>query len=96
MKSGFKRTISWIKYQLAVATENLNQYLDYLIYPNFHGVNKLFVLSFEYNAHQTSHRGSFHLKVEIKDYNFIIYWQNLLDQPKKDDLRTNDNIQKLR
>ena len=30
------------------------QYLDYLIGPNFRGVNRFFVLSFENNAHRTS------------------------------------------
>ena len=33
-----------------------NLYLDYLIDPSFQGVNRLFVLSFEDNAHQTSYK----------------------------------------
>ena len=32
-----------------------NQYLHYLIDPSFQGVNRLFILSFENNAHQTSY-----------------------------------------
>ena len=31
LKSGFKRTINWNKYQPKVATERQNQYLDLLI-----------------------------------------------------------------
>ena len=44
LKSGFKRTIDWNKYQTKVLIERQNQYLDYLIEPRFHGVNRLSVL----------------------------------------------------
>ena len=44
LKSCFKRTINWNKYQTKVST--INQYLDFLIDPSFQGVNRLFVLSF--------------------------------------------------
>ena len=44
LKSGFKRTINWNKYQSKIAIENHNQYLDYLIDPNFQGVIRFFVL----------------------------------------------------
>ena len=47
LKSGFKRTINWNKYQAKVSTERVNQYLDYLIDPSFQGVNRLLVLPFE-------------------------------------------------
>ena len=51
LKSGFKRAINWNKYQSIVSKERPNQYLDCLIDPGFQGVNRLFVLSFEENAH---------------------------------------------
>ena len=35
---GFKRTITWNKYQLKISTEIQSQYLDYLIDPSFQGV----------------------------------------------------------
>ena len=35
LKSGFKRTINWNKYQPTKSIERLNQYLDYLIDPSF-------------------------------------------------------------
>ena len=46
LKSGFKRTINWNKYQEKVSTEGQNKFLDYLIDPRFQGVNRL-VLLFE-------------------------------------------------
>ena len=42
LKSGFKRTINWNKYQTKVSTERQNQYLDLLTDPSFQGVNRLF------------------------------------------------------
>ena len=51
LKSDFKRTINWNKYQSKISTERPNQYSDYLIDPIFQGVNRLFVLSFENNSH---------------------------------------------
>ena len=47
LKSGFKRTINWNKYQPKISPERQNQYLYFLIHPSFQGVNRLFVLSFE-------------------------------------------------
>ena len=47
LKSGFKRTTNWIKYQSKIVTGRPNQYLGYLIDPSLQGVNRLFVLSFE-------------------------------------------------
>ena len=44
LKSGFKRTINWNKYQSKVSIGKSNQYIIYLIDPSFQGVNKLFVL----------------------------------------------------
>ena len=42
MKSGFRRTTNWNKYQSKISTESPNQYFDYLINPIFQGVNRLF------------------------------------------------------
>ena len=44
LKTGFKRTINWNKYQSEPTLQTPNQYLSYLIDPSFQGVNKLFVL----------------------------------------------------
>ena len=52
LKSGFKRTINWNRYQSKVSPERENHYLDFLIDPSFQGVNRLFVLSFEDEAQE--------------------------------------------
>ena len=44
LKSSFKRTISWNKYQSKVTTQSPNPLLDYIIDPSFQGVNRLFVI----------------------------------------------------
>ena len=93
MKSGFKHTINWNKYQSEALIQNRKQYLDYLIDSHFQGVKRLFILSFEENSDQSRHQGCFLPKVEIKDYNVIIDGQNVFDQPVKNDLRTYDKVQ---
>ena len=95
LKSGFKRTINWNKYQSKRSIERPNQYLDYLIDPSFQGVNKLFVLSTENEAQRTSYKQYYLPTVEIKDYNVMIDVQNFFDQPVRNDLITYDNIQKI-
>ena len=40
LKSVFKRTINWNKYQSKVASQTQNQYLDHLIDPSFKKVNR--------------------------------------------------------
>ena len=67
LKSGFKRTINWNKYESSVRTFSQNRYLNYLINPSFQGVNRLFVLSFENENVRTSHSTYYLSKVEIKD-----------------------------
>ena len=47
LKSGFRRTINWNKYQSDPKTYAKNRYLNHLVYPSYHGVNRYFVISFE-------------------------------------------------
>ena len=47
LKSGFRRTINWNKYQSGPKTYAQKRYLNHLVNPRFQGVNRLFVLSFE-------------------------------------------------
>ena len=47
LKSGFKRTINWNKYQSKLITQAQSHYLDYLVDSSFQGVNRLCVLSLE-------------------------------------------------
>ena len=79
LKSGFKRTINWNEYQPKVSTERPNQYLDFLIDPNFQEVNRLFVLSFENEAQRISIKQYYLPTREIKNYNSMIDGQNFFD-----------------
>ena len=38
LRSGFKRTINWNKYQSKVLAKRQNQHLDFLTDPSFQGV----------------------------------------------------------
>ena len=55
LKSGFRRTINWNKYQSDPKTYAQNRYLNHLVNPSFQGVNRLFVLSFENEDDRLSH-----------------------------------------
>ena len=54
LKTGFKRTINWNEYQSEPTLQTRNRYLNDLIAPSFQGVDRLFVLSFENDAHRRS------------------------------------------
>ena len=77
LKSGFKRTTNWNKYQTKVSTER--QYLDFLIDPSFQGVNRLFILSFENEAQRASYKQYYIPTREIKNYYVLIDGQNFFD-----------------
>ena len=78
LKSGFKRTINWNKYESNIKTHAQNRYLNHLINPRFQGVNRLFVLSFENENGRTSHSAYYLPKVEIKDYNVMLMVKTFL------------------
>ena len=67
LKSGFKRTINWKKYESNVKTFAQDRYLNHLINPSFQGVNRLLVLSFGNENNRTSHSTYYLRKVEIKN-----------------------------
>ena len=93
--SGFKRTISWNKYQSNSNTYAQNQDLNHLVDPSFQGLNRLFTLSFENENGRTSHSGYYLPKVEIKDYNVKIDAKNFFDQPINNDIKTYENIRNI-
>ena len=64
LKSVFKRTIKWNRYQSESKTYIQNRYLNHLLNPSFQGVNRVFELSFENEDDRTYYLP----KVEIKDY----------------------------
>ena len=90
IKSGFKRTINWNKYQSSIKTNAQNRYLNHLVDPSFQGVNRFFVLS-----DRISHLAYYLPKVEIKDYNVMIDGKNFFDQPINNNFKTYENIRKI-
>ena len=95
LKSGFKRVINWNKYLSKPELLRRNPNLNYLVEPNFQGVNRFFVLAFENDAQKTSHSAYYLPNVEIKDYNIMINGENFLDQPVKNNKVTYENIRKI-
>ena len=65
LKSGFKKRISWNKYESSIKTFAQNRYLNYLINTSFQGVIRLFALPFEHENGRTSHSTYYLPKVEI-------------------------------
>ena len=62
LKSAFKTTINWNKYQLTVISEIQNQYLDFLVNPSFQAVNRHNVLLFE-NGDDRKVNTKYYLKI---------------------------------
>ena len=91
-KSGFLKKINWNKYQSKVTKQEKTRCLDYLIDPDFQGVNRLFVLPFENNIDRGSYKRYYLLKVEIKDNNVMIDGRNVFDQLVKFKLRKDPKI----
>ena len=57
LKSGLKRVINWNKYLPKPEVLRRNPNLNHLVEPSFQGVNRLFVLVFEYDTQRTSAKG---------------------------------------
>ena len=95
LKTGFKRTIYWNKYQSEPTIQTRNRYLNYLIDPSISGENMLFVLPFQNDAHRRNYKRYFLRTVEIKDYNVMIDGKTFFNQPIKNDLITYENIQMI-
>ena len=95
LKSGFKRTINWNKYESNLKTIVQNRYLNHLIKSSFQGVSRLFVLPFEHEDHRKSQSKYYLPKVETKDYNVMIDGRNFFDQPINSMTKTYENIRKI-
>ena len=88
LKSRFKRTINWNKYQSKASNKNQDRYFDFFISPSFEGVNRLFVLSFESENGRPGSTGYYLPKVEIKYCNVKINGRNFFDQPADGNIKT--------
>ena len=73
LKSVFKTTLKWNKYRPQMTKQTKTNKLNYLIDPTFNKVNRLFVLLFENEDHRTSFSKYDTTKVDIKDFNVLIY-----------------------
>ena len=94
LKSGFKRTINWNKYQSDPKTYAQNKYLNHLVDQSFQGVNRIFVLSFKNEDGRRSYSYCYLPKVEIKGHNAMIDGKNLFDQLINNDIKIHENIRK--
>ena len=83
LNSGFKRTIKWNKYRSEMTYQSETNNLNYLINPTFIKANGLFVLSFENEEGRTSFSKYYTPKVEIKDFNVLVYGKKFFDVPAK-------------
>ena len=81
LKSGFKRAISWNKYDQKRSVQAPKRYFS--INPSFQGVNK---------DDRRVHTKYYLPTVEIKYYNVMINGQSFFEQPVKNNLITHDNI----
>ena len=95
LKSGFKRSINWNKFQTKVSTEGVNQYLDFSIDPSFQGVNRLFVLPFQNEGDRKIHTACYLPKVETKDSKVVIDGKNVIKQTVENDIRTYDHFKRF-
>ena len=77
LKSGFKRTFNWNKYQSKTSTKRQ----DYLINLCFQRKNILFVSSLEDEGQQTSYKQYYLPTIEIKNYYDMMDRQNIFDRP---------------
>ena len=91
LKSDFKRTINWSKYQSSIKPYAKIRYLNHFVDPSFQGVNRLF----ENENDRTSHSTYYLPKVEVKDYNLMIDFRNAFDQSINSDLKTYENIRRI-
>ena len=80
----------FIKTRLLARNPNLN----HLVEPSFQGINSLFVLAFEIDAHRTSSKRYNLPNVEIKDSKVMIDGKTFFDQPIKTYKITYENIRK--
>ena len=96
LKSSFKRTINWRRYQSEPKTYARNRHLNHLINSSFQKVIRLFVLFFENEDDRKSHSTYYLPKVEIKDYNVMIDGKNLCNQPILKHMKTLEKLLKVR
>ena len=69
LKTGISIDFTWSKYRSQMINQTATNNLNFLIYPTFNNVNRLFVLPFPNEEDRRSFPKFFTPTVEIKDYN---------------------------
>ena len=93
LKTAFKKTINWNKYQSEPTLQTLKRYSNHLIDPSFQRLKIFLVSSFENDAYLRSYKQYFPPTVEIKDDKVMIDKSNIFDRPIKNDSITNGSVQ---
>ena len=75
-----------------MTNQTKNNNWNYLIYPKFTKVNRLFVLSFENENDRTSFSKYYVQNVQIKDLNVLIDGKSFFDMPIKNNEETYKQI----
>ena len=79
LKSGFKPTVNWNKYQpKTTELDTPNGYLEFLIDPDFYGVNRFFVLAFNAIDNRKGHSRCYLPTAKVEDCNVMIDEKNFL------------------
>ena len=84
LESGFERSINWNKYQSKITDQAQNKHLDFLIDPNFQGLNMFFYYHLKVSMFEKVTSNIFDIFVMIDERNFF-------NQSVKNNLRTNDS-----
>ena len=102
LEKGFKRPAYWNEYQTKIETRNLdnNNLTRFPLDASFQGVRRLFVLAFDNTdngakkVERNSHTKYFLPRVNITNYNLLIYGRNVYDQPINDLIKQYNKIRK--
>ena len=107
LRKGFKKLVFWNEYKSKIETVitcSANHNIGpkrILLDSSYSGVNRLFVMDFDNgtikrnNAEVESHRRYLLRRVNIKDYNILIYGRNFYDQNISDNITRYNELIKL-
>ena len=83
LKTGIDIDYEWGRYRTQIINQPATNNLNFLIYPTFNNINRLFVLAFPNEDDRSSFSKYYMPNVEIKDYNILIDLQPFYDIPIK-------------
>ena len=95
LKTEISIDFKWNKYELQMINQTTTSNLNFLIYPTFNNVNRLFVLAFPNEEDRRSFSKYYTPTVEIKDYNVIIAGESFHEIPIKNKEETYKAITEL-